>query len=226
MSSMENGVVVLASGGIDSSVLLHHLADEGRPVLPLFLRQGAPWEETESRCLARFLDAAPREEIRPMVILDAPLTDLYEAGRFGRGGPAPLAGTPDEDVYLPGRNLTLLAKAGTLAALRGYSAVALAPLEMNPFPDGTPAFFDVMSKALAEGLGRPIEILVPFRDLTKKEVVLRGRDLPLDLTFSCSDPDSRTHCGRCSKCWERHEAFTAAGLPDPTEYAREPRKLV
>ena len=27
------------------------------------------------------------------------------------------------------------------------------------------------------------------------------------------------HCGRCSKCRERHDAFVDAGIKDPTEYA-------
>jgi 7-cyano-7-deazaguanine synthase len=27
------------------------------------------------------------------------------------------------------------------------------------------------------------------------------------------------HCGKCSKCRERHDAFVEAGIRDPTEYA-------
>jgi len=226
MGSRNSGVVVLASGGTDSAVLLHALADEGREVHPLYLRQGAPWEDVEVLWLERFLAAARRPEIRDLTILVAPLTDLYSEKRFGAGAPAPLAGTPDSDVYLPGRNLTLLAKAGTLAALRGVGAVALAPLDLNPFPDGTPAFFEVMGEALSEGLGHRIEILTPFRHLTKEEVLTRGKDLPLELTISCAQPVGELHCGRCSKCWERHRGFLDAGLSDPTAYAETPRRLV
>jgi len=226
MNAFPTGVVVLASGGTDSAVLLHWLADEGREVHPLFLRQGAPWEDAEVLWLGRFLDATRRPEIRDLAILEAMLTDLYGEDDFGRGGAAPVAGTPDAHVYLPGRNLTLLAKAGTLAARRGLGAVALAPLDLNPFPDGTPAFFDAMAHALSMGLGRRIEILTPFRRWTKSRVVRRGKDLPLELTFSCAQPVGERHCGRCSKCWERHQGFLDADLADPTDYAETPRKLV
>ena len=33
-------------------------------------------------------------------------------------------------------------------------------------------------------------------------------------------PRGLRHCGRCTKCAERQHAFAAAGVPDPTRYAR------
>ena len=45
--------------------------------------------------------------------------------------------------------------------------------------------------------------------------------VPLALTLSCMNPQGDRHCGRCSKCRERQDAFRVAGLPDPTEYAAE-----
>jgi 7-cyano-7-deazaguanine synthase in queuosine biosynthesis len=32
------------------------------------------------------------------------------------------------------------------------------------------------------------------------------------------------HCGACTKCAERVEGFLDAGVPDPTHYARKPKK--
>ena len=51
----------------------------------------------------------------------------------------PAYDTPDEDVYLTGRNLVLLTKAGVLAARHGAHRIALGPLAGNPFPDARPA---------------------------------------------------------------------------------------
>ena len=53
------------------------------------------------------------------------------------------------------------------------------------------------------------------------EVIERGLALgvPFELTLSCMNPESRLHCGLCSKCRERHDAFLEAGLADPTSYA-------
>ena len=94
----------------------------------------------------------------------------------------------------------------------------MAPLADNPFPDGTNDFFREFAAAATVGLAHPLRIDVPFRDLTKQEVVLRGKDLPLELTFSCVQPHGLMHCGRCTKCAERQQGFAAAGVLDPTEY--------
>ena len=35
-------------------------------------------------------------------------------------------------------------------------------------------------------------------------------------------PVNGQHCGRCSKCRERRDAFIEAGVDDPTSYAVKP----
>jgi 7-cyano-7-deazaguanine synthase len=42
--------------------------------------------------------------------------------------------------------------------------------------------------------------------------------VPLELTLSCMQPTNGLHCGRCSKCRERRDAFREAGVVDPTPY--------
>ena len=49
--------------------------------------------------------------------------------------------TPDDAVYLPGRNPLLLVKAVVWCHLHGIDQLALAPLGSNPFADATDEFF-------------------------------------------------------------------------------------
>ena len=72
-----------------------------------------------------------------------------------------------------------------------------------------------------EGCGHPdLQLLAPFIDKTKTEIVALGADLgvPFEETWSCYEGGVR-HCGHCGTCVERIEAFALAGVPDPTEYA-------
>jgi 7-cyano-7-deazaguanine synthase len=209
---------VLVSGGLDSAVALAEAAREG-PVAPVFVRSGLVWEPAEMYWLERFLQTigAPA-----LVVLELPVRDLYGAHWSLTGDDPPDAGSPDEAVYLPGRNLLLLSKAGVWAVEAGCAAIVMGPLAANPFPDGTRAFFDAMGEAIgrAMGLGAALPIVTPLAGLMKAEVVRRAAGLPLELTFSCLDPTAdHRHCGVCNKCAERRKGFAEAGVADPTDYA-------
>ena len=208
---------VLASGGLDSAVALAEAAREG-PVAPVFVRSGLVWEPAEMYWLERFLQTigAP-----PLVVLDLPVDDLYGAHWSLTGDEPPDAESPDEAVYLPGRNLLLLAKAGVWAAEAGCASIVMGPLAANPFPDGTRAFFDAMGVAIGLAMGRdvPLPVETPLSGLSKAEVVRRAVGLPVELTFSCLDPTpDHRHCGACNKCAERRKGFAEAGVADPTAY--------
>jgi 7-cyano-7-deazaguanine synthase len=85
-----------------------------------------------------------------------------------------------------------------------------------------------MSRALSLGLDHPIEIATPFVGLRKEDVIRLGDRLgvPLEITLSCMNPIPAmredgvpVHCGLCSKCRERRDAFQAAAVEDRTAYA-------
>lgn len=218
-------VCVLVSGGIDSAVVLAEAARERGPVVPVYVRSGLVWEPAERYWLGRFLQALPERGADPLVELAMPVADLYGEHWSVTGAEPPGPDTPDEAVYLPGRNLLLLAKTGVLASLLGCRSIVLGPLASNPFPDGTRSFFDAMGEALGRAMGRggPLPVETPLAGLSKADAIRRGADLPLDLTFSClaPTPDHR-HCGACNKCAERRRGFAEAGVPDPTDYAAGP----
>jgi 7-cyano-7-deazaguanine synthase len=127
-------------------------------------------------------------------------------------------------VYLTGRNLVLLTKAGVHCAQRRISRIAIGTLAGNPFPDATRDFFNTLAKAMSLGLAHPISVAAPFMDMHKSDVILLGHELgvPFELTLSCMNPRDGLHCGECSKCRERRDAFREAGTEDPTTYRQVP----
>ena len=214
-------LAVLVSGGLDSAILLAESRTRHPAVWPLYIQFGLFWEQVELHHLRRFLDAVHAETLRPLTILEMPVADLYGEHWSLTGVGVPAAGTPDAAVFLPGRNVLFLAKAMLWCHLHGVPALALAPLEGNPFPDATPAFFREYERIVNQAVGGAVRVLQPYRGLHKDEVLLRGRHLPLEWTFSCMRPVDGRHCGACNKCAERRDAFDRAGLPDPTAYHRE-----
>jgi 7-cyano-7-deazaguanine synthase len=210
---------VLASGGLDSSILVGHLLRQRRRVQPIYIRTGLVWQQRELPALAEYLAAIATESLDPLVVLDLPLADLY-AGHWsltGRGAPG--ASSPDEAVFLPGRNALLLVKAAVWCQLQGIRELAMAPLGTSPFEDAGPAFFRGFEAAMNCGSPAPVRLVRPFSDANKQQVMALGRNLPLELTFSCIAPAQGLHCGHCNKCAERRAAFLAAGLKDQTVYS-------
>lgn len=218
---------VLFSGGLDSAVLLALALRDDGPVQPIHVRSGLAWEGAEARAIARLLAVAPfAGRTAPLVTLAVDLTDVYPASHWAITGEPPAFDTPDEDVYLSGRNIALISKAAVLCASRGLTSLALGPLSGNPFPDATPEFFDAMARAMSLGLAHPLEIRTPLAAMHKDAVIGLGQSLgvPLELTLSCMNPAADAHCGRCSKCRERRDAFLAAGVDDETPYAVKPAR--
>jgi 7-cyano-7-deazaguanine synthase len=213
----------MLSGGLDSAVLA---ASEAQTyvVHPVYVAGGLAWEEGEQTIIRRLLSVAPftaGNRIHPLKRLEFSLRDVYPPAHWALTGTPPAYDTPDEDVYLHGRNIALLSKAAVYAASRKIARIVVAPLAGNPFPDATPQFFAALNAAFTLGLAAPIEVAAPFAHLHKPDVVKIGNELgvPFELTLSCMNPSGTIHCGRCSKCRERRDAFQAAGVTDPTTYA-------
>ena len=216
-----SGTAVLLSGGLDSAVLLADEAVNG-DVQPVYVSAGLAWEAAELAIVSQFLSHARfRGRVRPLVSLTVDMHDVYAATHWAVQGRPPAYHTPDEDVYLPGRNIVLLGKAGVYCATAKLDRLVLGTLAHNPFPDATPEFRTAMAHALTLGLAHPLAIDAPYAGSSKAEVIARGAALgvPFELTLSCMSPVAPyRHCGTCSKCRERHDAFLELGITDPTEY--------
>src|SRR3989440_9106824 len=181
---------VLLSGGLDSAVLV---ADEATrdEVQPIYVSAGLAWEPAERAGVARVLATPPfSRRVRPLVSLGVDMRDVYAATHWAIEGRPPAYRTPDEDVYLPGRNIVLLGKAGVYCAAAKLDRLVLGTLAHNTFPDATPQFRSAMAHALSLGLAHTLRLEAPYADVSKAEVVRRGASLgvPLELTLSCMNP--------------------------------------
>jgi 7-cyano-7-deazaguanine synthase len=210
-------IAVLASGGLDSAVLIAKLATDAE-VYPIYVRCGFKWEDSELALLRLFINALRKPNVRRLTELSAPAAALYGNHWSVIGEKVPAADEPDENTYLPGRNILLISLAAIWCSTHGVSRIAIGSLGGNPFPDATPEFFEGFARDLSIGLNHKIAVEAPLRGFHKEDLIRDFKDLPLQLTLTCMAPEGSRHCGRCNKCFERQQAFKKAGVADRTEY--------
>ena len=216
--SRDRGVIALVSGGLDSLLLVERLLQDRTVVFPLYVRCGFVWESAELSWLGRWLPEIQHRRLRPLTIMAVPLQSVYANHWSVRGKGVPSRTSPDSAVYLPGRNLVLLGVAALRAVRCGLSRLAIGLLAGNPFGDATPRFLRRFATCLTQALSHTMQIETPLRRWAKPKLIVSAQTEPLELTFSCLQPQGHQHCGRCQKCGERQRAFRQARVLDPTRY--------
>ena len=188
-------VVTLCSGGLDSAVMAAVFRDRGVEQCPLFLDYGqlAAARELEScRVLCQRLG------------LDQPtVMDVRGYGGVIQTGLTSASRDVFLDAFTPGRNLLFVTLAASFGYSRGSRAVGIGLLREDTciFPDQTDAFISAASTAIRAALGDTIEILLPLRQFTKKDVVAAAAVYGVSGTYSCHK-GTATPCGVCVSCRE------------------------
>jgi 7-cyano-7-deazaguanine synthase len=225
----KRGAVVLLSGGLDSSTLLHQVIyeDFAPHVLIVNYGQRHTREIRAAYEVARAVSDRAAVEIIQVNLADAmiPIFGLAASSQVGAKQDVPHGHYAAENMkttIVPNRNMLLLALAGCHAVAIGVDTVAYAAHAGDHaiYPDCRPVFVADMNAALSSATDGAIRLHAPFLTITKTDIVNRGKQLgvPFGLTYSCYE-GREIHCGLCGTCVERKEAFRDSGVPDPTVYA-------
>lgn len=83
------------------------------------------------------------------------------------------------------------------------------------YADCRPDFITPLAQAVQ--VAYDVTLRAPWVNITKADIVKVEPDAPYALTWSCYQGGD-IHCGRCGTCVERAEAFSLAGVSDPTTY--------
>lgn len=219
-------VVLCYSGGLDSTVLLYYLREQGYSVHCLSVNYG---QRHRKELVSAQTLTGPKNLGLPHRILD--LSSLREvmgnSSQTDESVPVPEGHYEEESMkqtVVPNRNMVLLSLAGAWAVSLKAEGVAYAAHSGDHavYPDCRPEFTEAMEDALRLCDWHPVKLLRPFlypTPMSKADIVKLGVQLkvPLEHSWSCYKGGEK-HCGRCSTCVERAEAFLLAGVIDPTEY--------
>lgn len=223
---MKKKVVVIYSGGMDSSVLLAWLLKHDYDVYPLLFDYGQrheiELEYARKFCVSLGLQIYRTVDMKSVgVLLKSSQTDIAI--------PVPHGHYKEESMKLtvvPNRNMIMLSVATGYAVSVGVGIVAFGAHggDHAIYPDCRPEFVDALSEATEISNWDPVSIIAPFLCEDKTSICKLGHKLRVDfsLTWTCYDPmydnGKYLHCGLCGSCCERREAFKLSGVSDPTIY--------
>lgn len=209
-------MIVLLSGGQDSTTCLHWALRADRPVHALAVDYG-------QRHVIE-LASAHRVARTAGVELHVAHIELPKGALAGLAAGAEIAVAPTglPTTFVPGRNATLLSIAANLAYRLGSDTIVIgcSAVDYSGYPDCRPEFLATQGRALAMALDRPIRIVAPLIDKSKAQTVKLARELgqacwaALGHTWTCYLGGERP-CGECPACVLRAKGFAEAGETDP-----------
>lgn len=213
------GVVVSYSGGMDSTALISELLALGySPELISFdYGQTLVRELDCAKAVAEYYglrwDRVDMRGIAPL--LKSALTGHSEVP----DGVSTESGT--SSTVVPARNAVMLSICAGTAFSRGHRHIAYAAhgWDHKVYPDCRPAFAESFEAMATLAVGEPMHVLAPFINIPKSQIVTIGtkNGAPFGLSWSCYNGHD-LHCGTCEACVCRKDAFSEAGIPDPTKY--------
>jgi len=214
-------VLVVYSGGLDSTALLYKCISEFDEIEAINFNYGSKHNSSERKAAEKICEMAGIK----LTKVELPfINELFKSDLLQSGGDIPEGHYEAENMkstVVPFRNGIMLSIAAGYGESIGASMIAIANHggDHHIYKDCRLSFIDSMRDATVKGTDNEIGIYSPFVNINKAEVVTEGLKYgaPLELTWSCYK-GGEVQCGRCSTDMERKAAFREAGWEDPTEY--------
>jgi len=224
MADTEKKVLVVFSGGMDSTTLLYWIRTKYKNIEAISFNYGSKHNKKELECAKYHTNKLGIKH----KIINLNLNKMgFKSNLLTSGGKIP-EGNYNEDnmksTVVPFRNGIMLAIAAGYAESIGAQKVLLGSHSGDHviYPDCRKEFTQAMNLAVYLGTENNIEIESPFNNLMKWNIAKLGENLGIDYskTWSCYKGKDK-HCGKCGTCMERKEAFKKSQVEDPTEYMEE-----
>ncbi len=224
---MKKRILVILSGGLDSTVLAYHLASQ--PDIQLVGAVSVDYRQRhryEILCAHRTADKLNI----PHMVLDIPsMREFMPTSALTSMLPVPkghYAADSMRATVVPNRNMILIALATGVAISLRADGIAYGAHSGDHaiYPDCRPEFADALANTIALCDENPPQLWRPFIEWSKADIVHRGLFLgvPWEDTWTCYEGVEPGHypsaCGTCGTCVERLEAFAKCGAVDPIPY--------
>jgi 7-cyano-7-deazaguanine synthase len=210
--------VIIYSGGLDSTVLLHQYKDEIG--LAVSFDYGSKHNEME----IGFARKNCQKLNIPHLIIPLSFFSHFKSSLLKSGGEIPTGNYANDNMkstVVPFRNGIMLSIAAGIAESNEMNAVLIANHDGDHsiYPDCRTEFIHAIDEAVRLGTYADVRVVSPYSDRSKRDIALIGRELGVDFsdTYSCYK-GGEVHCGLCSTCIERKEALEDF---DPTNYAKK-----
>lgn len=215
---MDKRVVVLLSGGLDSTIAMRiciekHGADNVE-ALSFDYGQKQAMELEKAKLSTKKLG------VNHTIIDLKILKDISKgfSANTDENIPMPtiqeVIGDAKPITYVPNRNMILMALAASFAEVNRCSEI-IAGFQLHDeygYHDTTQKFVDSVNSALMQNRDWVVKVTAPFVQMNKtseleKLIALDGNLKLTTYTLTCYNPNGNVSCGRCPSCSERIQAF-------------------
>lgn len=213
-------VVLILSGGMDSTTLLYDLVSQGYEVYAITF----DYKQKHNREIIFAKATCDELKINHKILDLSSLNEVAVSALTRDYWDVPEGHYAEENMkqtVVPNRNMVMLSLAVSYAISLKCTKVFYGAHkgDHDIYPDCRKEFVQAMRNAVRLCDWAKIELNAPYLDMDKGDIAIRGKELKVDysLTWTCYKGDVLA-CGRCGSCVERLEAFFKAGMQDPVPY--------